>query len=104
MNKPTVDPKRTNLVAKAAHFSDQDGYQRYAEPGEMELMENGTLILACPGCGWVSGMRVGNPKPVKSPSWLMTGDIPLLTLSPSINCISCCGWHGYLKNGVFESC
>jgi hypothetical protein len=76
----------------------------YAEPGALFMLEPGCLLLACPGCGWVSGMRVGNPKPEKSPSWLLTGELPNITMRPSINCIGCCGWHGHLTNGVYRHC
>jgi hypothetical protein len=99
----TVDPKRTNLKAVPVVFPDADWYPDYAEPGTFEL--SGELaILACPGCGRVSGMRVGNPKPAKSPSWEMTGTPDALTLRPSINCQGCCGWHGWLTNGTYTSC
>ena len=66
------------------------------------------LYFACPGCGQFGGIRVGNPKPPETPSWLIVSgdkkDPTTLTLSPSIHCISCCGWHGYLQSGIFTSC
>jgi hypothetical protein len=66
------------------------------------------LSFACPGCGRWGGVIAGHPKPPVKPSWDIIGgklsDPTTLTLSPSIHCIGCCGWHGYLKNGVFESC
>lgn len=78
-------------------------------PGQLELdLERNRIIMACPGCGHVSSMRVGNPKPADSPSWLITGllmpdgeTMQDTTLHPSVNCIGCCGWHGWLKQGVF---
>lgn len=104
MNRPEVDPKRTGLRAKRTVFDLVAGnYPDYASPGEYEL-HDGLLLLACPGCGHVSGMRVGDPKPPRSPSWLLNGDPNAPTCSPSINCVGCCGWHGYLRNGVFELC
>ena len=66
------------------------------------------LVFACPGCGQVGGIRVGEDKPEPSPSWKIESgkreDAASLTLSPSINCVGCCGWHGYLTAGVFRSC
>jgi hypothetical protein len=66
------------------------------------------LYFGCPGCAMPGSIRVGHPKPSGSPSWDVGGgslaDPTTLTLSPSINCVVCCGWHGYLRNGVFESC
>lgn len=100
------DPKRTGLKAVPVIFGkDEDGFLELgeAEPGQFEIT-GGSVLLACPGCGHVGCMRVGNPKPGASPSWAMTGDPAAPTFSPSINCVGCCGWHGFLKNGVFESC
>lgn len=57
-------------------------------------------ILCCPKCGQMGSPREGQ-------KWTVTGgsfdDVTTLTLSPSI-AKSCCGWHGYLRNGVFEEC
>lgn len=65
------------------------------------------VFLACPGCGWVSAMRAGDIKPAHTPSWRVafgslyqpTG----MSLRPSINCVGCCGWHGWLTRGVFHT-
>lgn len=106
MGKPAVDPKRTGLKVASTVFADIDVGDT-AEPGLIEAkFDAGYIILSCPGCGHVSGMRVGNPKPEQTPSWrIAAGDTAeTLTLEPSINCIGCCGWHGYLRDGVFESC
>lgn len=103
---PIRDPKRTNVKAKSVIFDDDD-VGRYAEPGSIETQQT-RILLACPGCGHVSGMSVGDPKPQQSPSWLVGGtgleDVTGLTLHPSINCTGCCGWHGWLTDGVFVSC
>lgn len=105
-DRPAVDPRRTNLAAVPHTFELDDGFlPDYAEPGRFELRTYGTgeryLVLACPGCGKVAGMAVGDPKPSASPSWLITGPPAAPTLHPSVNCVGCCGWHGWLKNGVF---
>lgn len=106
--RPVADPKRTGLRATPTRFEPEDGlFPEYAEPGAFQVRggENGTyLLLACPGCGRVSGMTVGDPKPVSSPSWRMTGPAEAPTLAPSVNCVGCCGWHGHLVGGVFTSC
>ena len=94
------DPKkRTGLKASiVAEHPEEPAH------GVIYRMDSEMIALGCPGCGHVSGMRVGNPKPPHSPSWEMSGEMPTITLSPSINCVGCCGWHGWLRNGVFESC
>lgn len=66
------------------------------------------LAIACPGCGrrsmlpLVAGHRC---------RWTVTAgdvrDLASLTLSPSIFHRvedGGCGWHGWLRGGVFESC
>lgn len=105
----SVDNKRTQLKATKVVFPLDDGwYPEYANPGEVEPRTiHNDFMLACPGCGRVSVMRVGTPKPQEKPSWEVQGDIndpTTMTLHPSINCVGCCGWHGYLRNGVFQSC
>lgn len=99
-----TDPKRSNLPAKAVIFDQGDGYPGIADPGAFEFVGYSTLVLACPGCGQVSSMRVGNPKPLEKPSWEVSGTPQQPTLKPSIHCVGCCGWHGYLRGGIFESC
>lgn len=99
-----TDPKRTNVKAVLV-----DGYRDDLPPGaSMYWKEAHRLQFACPGCGQFGGIRIGHPKPAESPSWdIVTGspeDPTTLTVSPSIHCVGCCGWHGHLKNGVFVSC
>ena len=102
--RPVIDARRTGLKATLASLRDLDGgFVEYAQPGDIspEQPAPGYLMLACPGCGRVSGMRVGDSAGLGSPSWLFTAGP---TLHPSINCVGCCGWHGWLTNGVFHSC
>lgn len=102
------DPKRT---VKATHFDWKvNDYPDHGEPGQACRYTADCLVLACPGCGRFSGMTCGHPKPPNDDgaTWDITGgsldDVTTLTLSPSINCVGCCGWHGYLTNGVFAPC
>lgn len=84
-------------------------------PGEQEPIPGGCfhhtpgrLLFGCPGCGRFGSIVVSSPKNPISPSWdLVSGNLDdpkSLTIAPSINCVGCCGWHGYLRNGVFEPC
>ena len=93
------DAKRTGVKAfKAEEWSEN------LSVGACYILE-GRLGFTCPGCGQYGSIRAGHPKPEQSPSWdIVEGtldDPATLTLSPSINCIGCCGWHGWLRNGVF---
>lgn len=102
MNTP-IDPKRTGVKAKLI-----DEFHFHAEPGDCQYdPETKRLSFACPGCGAWGGISCGHPKPAESPSWDIVSGAPedpaTLTLSPSIDCRGCCGWHGHLKAGVFVS-
>lgn len=108
--KPEVDIRRTVKAFPAVYKPDESGcWPEFAAPGGVEPRPNSQyLMIACPGCGDVSGMAVNHPKPAESPSWdIVAGDVndpTTLSLHPSINCTGCCGWHGYLTNGVFTPC
>jgi hypothetical protein len=63
-----------------------------------------TLDFVCPRSGKYCGfIAIGYPdKPASTPSWQWDGNLESPTLKPSINCISGCGWHGYLTNGEWK--
>lgn len=77
-------------------------------PGSLEPRyvdgELGGFAYRCPGCGQNSWLPAMTDQ--KHPySWLCTQEDPV-TLSPSIHHTvkkGGCGWHGYLRDGVFES-
>lgn len=116
--RPTLDVKCT---VKATYFSElpEDGYgvpgSVYDKSGKTLWNPDGSnicsypnaLVFNCPGCGNFGSIscKVG-PKELRY--WEITqgslDDITTLSLSPSIHCVGCCGWHGYLTNGEFKSC
>lgn len=104
--RPVIDAKRT-VPATPFNWKGND-YPDYGEPGAGGRHAADCYVFACPGCGRFSGITVGHPKPAESPSWDVAAgsldDVTSLTLMPSINCVGCCGWHGYLRGGVFVSC
>ncbi len=57
----------------------------------------------CPcGCGRITPLEVGNGfKPADSPSWRWNGSLSAPDLQPSVHHVG--HWHGYLRNGVWES-
>lgn len=120
----TVDPRRA-VRAVLRHVFDvgggaPDGID--AEPGVCQPREPyrgetvRRLAFACPGCGSWGSIACGSPKPtdgvggqkVTGPTWDIAGgtldDPSTLSLSPSIHCVGCCGWHGYLTAGEFKPC
>lgn len=58
-----------------------------------------SLSFICPcGCRAVCAV------PVYPGGWVWNGDLEKPTLTPSIQILNPCRWHGYLKAGVFEPC
>lgn len=41
--------------------------------------------------------RLGEPVPDKV--WAWDGNVEAPTLTPSVNCLGGCGWHGHVTNG-----
>lgn len=98
-----------NRTVNASQFIWQDAdFPEYGEPGQSGMLYNTVIMIACPGCGKFGSMSVDVIKPTQSPSWqIVKGvkeDVTSLSLIPSINCTGCCGWHGYLTDGVFKPC
>lgn len=62
-----------------------------------------TLEFICPRTSKYCGaILVGHlTKPAINPSWQWDGNFEAPTLTPSVNCVSGCGWHGFLKAGVW---
>lgn len=89
----------------AFQFQDFDG-NVIEDPGALPDGEQLYLEYCCPRTGRPCGSIVigKKEKPDGSPSWLWDGNALLPTLSPSVNCVGGCGWHGFLRSGVWESC
>ena len=109
--RPPVDVRRC-VAASMVRDIDAEGIA----PGSlMALCREGFAgvpgyILTCPGCGQQSGLYLHPPDP-GTPRWTVTAGDPArtegLTLSPSIHHTTAqggCGWHGYLRDGVFTPC
>ena len=82
---------------KAGVFEDHDAFEAAGAGAVMYL--GGGAIIKCPGCGKESACdeRKGD----NHPSWVM--DRATNTWQPSVHHSKGCGWHGYLRNGQWES-
>lgn len=60
------------------------------------------IFYVCP-CGCNSEGFLGFRGLVDPPSWEFDGNTEKPTLSPSIRRLTGCKWHGFLRNGVWES-
>lgn len=106
--RPVVDPKRTGVKAIGGEWTEPPLFLvegRWYGPRGYMVRRNDEkgfagFLIACPGCGQVGSARDGA-------KWSVAGgnidDVSTLTLRPSI-LKHCCGWHGYLTKGVFDSC
>lgn len=105
---PTVHKTRTVAATRTGNAWPDSGY---AAPGAVFVDTENTykdhLLFACPGCGKMGSIRATHPKDQGGRSWdIVAGKLTEpegLTLSPSIHCVGCCGWHGWLKAGIFKS-
>lgn len=103
--RPEVDKMRSGVKAHKIDWTEPpmeliDG-KWYGPPGAMIPRTGATdgieHLICCPGCGQVGSARDGAKWQVAAGS---LEDVTTLTLIPSI-AKGCCGWHGYLRNGVF---
>jgi hypothetical protein len=104
----TVDRNRTD-VKLIPTIPDGDGGIG-PEPGSTAIFASNEhsciLQFRCPGCNLLHAIPIGFgvKPPSPPPSWLLRhgneADITTWTLTPSIQ-THCCGWHGYIENGVF---
>lgn len=107
--KPPLDVKRTCPATQLPDWPEGEIPEcgEYGVPGAgRRTFEAGShYSFACPGCGRFGGINCTRPKTPHS--WdLVSGsldDVTTLTLAPSIHCVGCCGWHGFLREGVFKS-
>lgn len=74
-------------------------------PGAYEIRQAGKstgMAFVCPcGCGQEDYIPLD---PGRSESWEWDGNREKPTLSPSLQRMGGCGWHGFLRAGVFEEC
>jgi hypothetical protein len=60
------------------------------------------IRFVCPcGCGAVHGVPVDKSF---GSAWDFNGDYQKPTLTPSIQILSGCRWHGYITDGTFKTC
>lgn len=80
-------------------------HQEMNSPGDFQFYSGFIgMVICCPGCGSLSALPF---RPHEPPSWGWNGDRINPTLSPSVFHTKekgGCGWHGWLKNGQWESC
>jgi hypothetical protein len=95
---------------RALWYRDTEEFERHRNPGSFRLEARATAGLYdffyfCPcGCGVERELLVGDgEKPGGTrPSWRWNGSRSEPTLNPSVNMQD--HWHGWLRDGYWESC
>lgn len=84
-------------------------YRKDLAPGTCELFpsvdgQSMSLRYICPcGCGRMRIVPAQTGEKVER-RWLWNGNKNKPTLTPSINCLDGCKWHGFITDGVFTTC
>lgn len=106
-----------NVFDKVEKKPDQQGsgaevwYRKDLAPGSAQWSRtNGEtgdvtgLYFICPcGCGSWSHITVATQRDAPQ-AWTWDGNLETPTLNPSVRKLYGCGWHGWLKAGVWETC
>ncbi len=72
----------------------------HAGPGFDEIAG---MLFVCPcGCGEIYWIAFRGHQAPGRPAWDWDGNRDSPTLTPSLHLILDCGWHGFLRAGVFE--
>jgi hypothetical protein len=73
-------------------------------PGETIIHTN-RFSIGCPcGEGHIIGIRFAETELDKGVCWAWNNDRAKPTLTPSIQVVGCCAWHGHLIDGEYIEC
>lgn len=84
-------------------------FRKDLAPGTCEIVNSSDpahikLRYVCPcGCGRLRIVHAKTGEKVQG-CWAWNGDRNKPTLTPSINCLQGCKWHGFITDGVFTTC
>lgn len=103
MSEIRTQPVRAQHIADWDSFDDQLLAGSFsASPAEAGGPQDFWYCCPC-GCGITACLVVGNGfKPATAPSWNWNGSTEAPTLAPSVHHPG--HWHGWLRNGIWESC
>lgn len=107
-NAPAFEIRREDLVDDKMPAGSY--YFMHAWRDGVQTDEKIGWIHGCPcGCGGKSAMWFEGYENAGGPKWMVTGEWPKVSMTPSIGIAKDHStgqfhWHGYLRNGVFEEC
>ena len=63
------------------------------------------LLFVCPrsDAGALCGVPIAPGRLPNGAQWQCGPNLDAPTLTPSINCVGGCGWHGFVRNGVLTN-
>jgi len=90
------------LKRRHSELSEAGDFCYYETSGVMPARDDqiAGMIIRCPGCNVESAVSF---HPEDRVHWEWDGDREKPTLSPSLNSVGCCGWHGWLREGQWVS-
>lgn len=95
----TVGVRALRIDDRAARLATPGGFKYgRALEGERPCGMHFTCPCGCGRDGWLPF------RPESSPSWEWDGDRDAPTLRPSVLQVGGCGWHGWLRAGVWVPC
>lgn len=99
--KIRTQPVRAQAVDKTRFSAENIPGSFYLTPADEDGEQ--CMHFRCPcGCGHRSLILVGDGfKPTGGPSWQWNGSLAAATLTPSVHREG--HWHGWLRNGMWES-
>ena len=88
----------------------REKHKDLSQPGDFSYTLNSAeetagMCILCPGCGNESYLQFVNTTTTVElgSKWTWDNNREQPTLTPSVYSAGCCGWHGYLKSGKWES-
>ena len=86
-------------MTKVTVFEDFDNFREEGDAGAICYMNDPVegIALKCPCCARETYIPLQEPGPV----WKWDGNKEKPTLSPSIQFVGGCRWHGWLRGGEF---
>jgi hypothetical protein len=109
MNKVPISLDDSLDIHSKMIFESESRFRRDAIPGSIKYASRNdkgvpeVMWFVCPcGCGALSSVFLNQPNSNNSWQWDNSENLP--TLSPSIQKLTPCRWHGHLNKGVWESC
>lgn len=96
------EPRREPLIVRLPDTTDfcidTRAWRTVDKPCDHKLADG--RLAESPKCPFCAGKNIKRVSEFYGDGWVVTGEIPLITLSPSINIVG--SYHGYIQNGIIQ--